>query len=61
MPIQIVEILSRSIQGVTRPFVCRGEDGCTYFVKGHGAGRRSLIAEYVWQAGGGIWLAGGEF
>lgn len=47
MPIQIVEILGRSIQGVTRPFICRGEDDCTYFVKGHGAGRPSLIAEYV--------------
>lgn len=47
MPIQIVEILDRSTQGVTRPFICRGEDDCTYFVKGRGAGRRSLIAEYV--------------
>lgn len=43
MPIQIVEVLGRSIQGITRPFICRGEDDRTYFVKGQGAGRRSLI------------------
>jgi hypothetical protein len=47
MPIQIVEILGRSIQGVTRPFQCRCENGDMYYVKGHGAERRSLIAEYV--------------
>lgn len=47
MPIQIVEILGRSIQGVTRPFQCRCENGDLYYVKGHGAGRYSLIAEYV--------------
>ena len=47
MAIQIVEILDRSIQGITRPFYCRSEDGQAYFVKGHGAGKRSLIAEYV--------------
>lgn len=47
MAIQIVEILDRSIQGITNPFYCRCEDGQAYFVKGHGAGKRSLIAEYV--------------
>ncbi len=47
MPVQIVEIISRSIQGVTRPFYCRGDDGYTYFVKGYSAGRHSLIAEYI--------------
>lgn len=47
MAVQIVEILSRSIQGVTRPFQCRCENGDLYYVKGHGAGRQSLIAEYV--------------
>ena len=47
MAIQIVEILDRAIQGITRPFYCRCEDGQAYFVKGHGAGKRSLIAEYV--------------
>ncbi len=45
--VQIVEILGRSVQGVTSPFYCRGENGQAYFVKGRGAGRQSLIAEYV--------------
>jgi hypothetical protein len=47
LAIQIVEILDRSIQGVTKPFYCRCEDGQFYFVKGNGAGKQSLIAEYV--------------
>lgn len=47
MPIQIVEILSRSSQGITRPFLCKGDDDNSYFVKGRGAGRRSLISEYI--------------
>lgn len=40
----IEEVLGRSTQGVTEPFICRGDDGETYYVKGYGAGRRSLIA-----------------
>jgi hypothetical protein len=47
MTIQIVEILGRATQGVTKPFRCRGEDGAIYYVKGLGATRHSLIAEYV--------------
>lgn len=47
MTVQIVEILDRSIQGITKPFYCRCENGQAYFVKGRGAGRQSLIAEYV--------------
>lgn len=43
----IEEILRRSIHGVTRPFVCRGDDGALYYVKGRGAGRRSQICEWV--------------
>lgn len=43
----IEEVLGRSTQGVTEPFICRGDDGETYYVKGHGAGRRSLVAEWV--------------
>lgn len=45
--IVIEEILRRSDQGVTRPFVCRGDDGALYYVKGIGAGRRSQICEWV--------------
>ncbi|MCB4360702.1 HipA family kinase [Quatrionicoccus australiensis] len=43
----IEEILRRSEQGVTRPFVCRGDDGVLYYAKGKGAGRRSQICEWV--------------
>lgn len=43
----IEEILKRSEQGFTRPFVCRADDGALYYVKGKGAGRRSQICEWV--------------
>jgi len=48
-PLGIVEILGRSEQGRTRPFLCRGEDDRLYFVKGRDAGCRSLLCE--WLAG----------
>lgn len=44
---QIIEIIERADQGVTKPFICRGEDDEVYFVKGRGAGRRSLICEWI--------------
>jgi hypothetical protein len=47
MKVQIVGVSSRSTQGITRPFLCKGENGLTYFVKGSGAGRRALICEWV--------------
>ena len=47
MTVNIVEIISRSTQGITRPFLCRGDDGCLYFVKANGAGRQALIAEWI--------------
>ena len=47
MSVQIVEVIRRSEQGMTRPFICRGDDGEIYFVKGRDAGRRSLISEWV--------------
>ena len=45
--VQIVEIMGRSEQGITHPFICRGDDDNTYFVKGSGAGRRSLVCEWI--------------
>lgn len=45
--VTIEEVLGRSPQGKTEPFICRGDDGETYYVKGAGAGRRSLICEWV--------------
>jgi hypothetical protein len=47
MTVNIVEIISRSTQGITRPFLCRGDDNWLYYVKGHGAGRQALIAEWI--------------
>jgi len=43
----IEEILGRAQQGVTRPFICRGDDDQLYYVKGVGAGRRGQILEWV--------------
>lgn len=45
--IHIEEVLRRAQQGMTKPFICRGDDGAIYFVKGKGAGRRSQICEWV--------------
>lgn len=47
MPVQLEEIYRRADQGVLRPFLCRAEDGATYFVKGKGAGIRGLVAEFI--------------
>lgn len=47
MHIQIEEIVGRATQGATLPFICRGDDGHFYFVKGRGAGKPSLIREWV--------------
>ena len=46
-PLAIVEILGRSEQGMTRPFLCRCEDDNLYFVKGRAASARSLICEWL--------------
>jgi hypothetical protein len=43
----IEEVIGRAHQGATEPFICRGEDGLIYFVKGIGANRRSQVAEWV--------------
>jgi len=47
MNINIMEVIDRSRQGVTRPFLCRGDDGQLYYVKGKGAGFRALISEWI--------------
>ncbi len=39
--------MGRSEQGITRPFICRGDDDNTYFVKGIGAGRLSQVCECI--------------
>ena len=45
--INITEILGRSEQGMTRPFLCEGDDWGTYYVKGSYAGKNSLCCEWV--------------
>lgn len=47
MSLVITEILTRSEQGATRPFVCRGDDDELYFVKGNFAGSRAMCCEWV--------------
>jgi hypothetical protein len=47
MTARIIEIISRSAQGVTRPFFCKAADGKQYYIKGAGAGRRALISEWI--------------
>jgi len=48
-PVCIEEIIDRAANGMTQPFYCRADNGQFYYVKGIGAGRRSLICE--WMAG----------
>lgn len=43
----ITEIVDRSAQGMTRPFLCRGDDGQLHYAKGRYAGQRSLCCEWV--------------
>jgi hypothetical protein len=45
--IQIDEVLGRSEQGITQPFLCSATDGKRYFVKGQGAGYSSLVKELI--------------
>lgn len=44
---RIIEIIDRSSQGITSPFICRAEDGAIYYVKGRHAGYRALCCEWV--------------
>src|ERR1044071_1356352 len=44
---RIVEIVGRSSQGITRPFLCRSEQGVLYYAKGKRAGTRALISEWI--------------
>lgn len=43
----IVEVMGRSEQGKTQPFLCRVEDGSVYFVKGLDATRASQVYEWL--------------
>lgn len=45
-PITITEVLGRSEQGMTKPFLCVAEFA-EYYVKGAYAGKNSLCCEWV--------------
>ncbi len=45
--IEITEVMDRSSQGHTNPFICRDASGRVFYVKGIGATRRSQVAEWV--------------
>lgn len=47
MTIEIEEVLGRSEQGITEPYICRGSDGNLYYVKGKGANYDSLVKEWI--------------
>ena len=49
MTLTIIEIIKPAEQGVSTPYLCRGDDESLYFVKGRNSGRSSLWAE--WLAG----------
>jgi len=45
-PITITEVIGRSEQGMTKPFICWA-DFAIYYVKGSYAGLNSLCCEWV--------------
>lgn len=47
--LNIVEIIKIASQGMTKPFLCKGSDGKTYYAKGKRASAPGLIKE--WMAG----------
>jgi hypothetical protein len=44
---QITQIIRRSDQGATRPFICRADDGYVYYVKGRSASTGERIREWL--------------
>jgi hypothetical protein len=46
-PITITEVIGRSEQGMTRPFICAANFCEIYYVKGAYAGKNSLCCEWV--------------
>ena len=47
MGLTVFEVIERSVQGRTEPYICRCDDGEVYFIKGLSATRRGLIAEWL--------------
>lgn len=47
MMLTVVEVIGRSKQGRTEPYICRCDDGEVYFIKGRSATRKGLINEWL--------------
>jgi hypothetical protein len=47
LPVLIDEVLRRSVQGRTAPYLCRAQDGHLYFVKHRALSRRERAAEWL--------------
>lgn len=47
MAVTIVQVKRRAVQGVTRPFLCAGDDGKWYWAKGTAAGKGALCREWL--------------
>jgi hypothetical protein len=47
LPMKVVEILGRSKQGMTEPYLCRCDNGDLYYLKGKNALPRGLISEWI--------------
>lgn len=45
--IVIEEVIRRTEQGQTKPYLCRADDGCIYFVKSGGLPKRELVSEWL--------------
>jgi hypothetical protein len=46
-PVNIVEIIKKAEQGRSEPYICEGEDGKRYYVKGRQSGARTPITEWI--------------
>ena len=45
--LEIEEIISPAVQGLTTPFLCKGSDNTRYYVKGRAATASGLIKEWI--------------
>ena len=45
--IQITQIIRRSEQGITAPFLCKASNGRFYWVKGKDTGKLGLCSEWI--------------
>jgi len=46
-PIDILQVERRSVEGITKPFLCLADDGKRYWVKGKNCGVQGLCREWV--------------